>query len=70
MGLRQYHSFYRHKPLEEWGETRLDVMLERFVQERVHMAVVKRVDNENPDRDPVYETIGEQISDRCAVPPS
>lgn len=65
MGLRQYHSFYRHKPLEEWGETRLDVMLERFVQERVHMAVVKRVDNENPDRDPVYETIGEQTRDSC-----
>ena len=65
MGLRQYHSFYRHKPLEEWGDARLDVMLERFVQERVHMAVVKRVDNENPDRDPVCETIGEQTRDSC-----
>ena len=63
MDLRQYHSFYRHKPLEEWAETRLDIMLERFVQERVHMAVVKRVDDENPDRDPVYETIGEQTMD-------
>ena len=69
MDLRQYHSFYQHKPLEEWAETRLDVMLERFVQERVHMAVVKRVNDEDPDRDPVYETIGEWARTARAVAP-
>ena len=58
MTLRQYHTFYQHQPLEEWPEIKLDVMLERFVNERRHLAVVKYVNNDDLDKDPFYEVKG------------
>jgi metal transporter CNNM len=58
MSLRQYHSFYYHKPLEVWDFTKLDDMLESFMEERKHIAIVKNVFDKGPDKDPVYEVIG------------
>ena len=58
MTLRQYHTFHQHQPLEEWPEIKLDVMLERFVNERRHLAVVKYVNNDDLDKDPFYEVKG------------
>ena len=62
MSLRQYHSFYFHKPLEVWNTTRLDDMLESFMEERKHIAIVKNVCDLGPDKDPLYEVVGEVFS--------
>ena len=58
MTMHQYHTFYQHKPLDEWPDTKLDVMLERFVNEHRHLAVVKWIDDTDEDKDPVYEVRG------------
>ena len=57
----QYHSFYFHKPLEMWNSTRLDDMLESLMEKRKHIAIVKNVCYLGPDKDQLYEVVGEVL---------
>ena len=64
MSLRQYRSIYFHKPLEVWNTTRLDDILESFMEERRHIYCycAECVRLIGPDKDPLYEVVGEVFS--------
>ena len=61
MTLRQYHSINNRPPLFEWVDTRLDQMLNTFVDVRTHLAVVQCVNDADPEKDHEYQVVGKPI---------
>eukprot|EP00118_Oscarella_pearsei_P011896 m.83533 g.83533 ORF g.83533 m.83533 type:complete len:707 (+) comp36353_c0_seq2:67-2187(+) len=55
--LRTIIKHYNHPMLHVWYDTTLDKVLEQFRDERNHMAIVKRVNDEG-ENDPFYEVVG------------
>lgn len=50
-------DFYDREPNFEWPETTLDQMLQNFVEERYHMAIIRCV-VENDKKDNDYKILG------------
>ena len=58
--LASHTQFYQHDPLFFFEDTPLDEILKGFLEGNCHLGVIQTI-REVPDKDPVYEAVGERI---------